>query len=111
MLHYLSHAQHAMSDIMLNLGRPPPRQLRARPFVIQSVMQSAVIQTVPVQQGGPAPAGETDSPTGEAGQQTHAQAAQQAHQAAMQVLPYAHFKAKCSTVTYSCLLYTPMPES
>lgn len=47
-LHYLSHAQHAMSDIMLNLSRPPPRQLRARPFVIQSVLQSAVIQSVPL---------------------------------------------------------------
>ena len=47
-LHYLAHAQHAMSDIMLNLSRPPPRQLRARPFVIQSVLQSAVIQSVPL---------------------------------------------------------------
>ena len=47
-LHFLSHAQHAMSDIMLNFSRPPPRQLRARPFMIQSVVQSAVIQSVPV---------------------------------------------------------------
>eukprot|EP00092_Neocalanus_flemingeri_P028334 GFUD01030771.1.p1 GENE.GFUD01030771.1~~GFUD01030771.1.p1 ORF type:complete len:889 (+),score=361.49 GFUD01030771.1:209-2668(+) len=47
-LHYLSHAQHAMSDIMVNLSRPPPRQLRARPFVIQSVVQSAVLQSVPI---------------------------------------------------------------
>merc|ERR1719410_2184628 len=46
-LHYMSHAQHAMSDIMLHFNRPPPRQLRARPFVIQSVLQSAVM-SVPV---------------------------------------------------------------
>jgi len=46
-MHYMSHAQHAMSDIMLNFNRPPPRQLRARPFVIQSVLQSAVM-SVPV---------------------------------------------------------------
>eukprot|EP00090_Calanus_glacialis_P032741 TRINITY_DN5424_c0_g1_i3.p1 TRINITY_DN5424_c0_g1~~TRINITY_DN5424_c0_g1_i3.p1 ORF type:complete len:859 (-),score=395.18 TRINITY_DN5424_c0_g1_i3:244-2511(-) len=37
-----------MSDIMVNLSRPPPRQLRARPFVIQSVVQSAVLQSVPI---------------------------------------------------------------
>ena len=47
-LHFMSHAQHAMSDIMLNFSRPPPRQLRARPFMIQSVVQSAVIQSVPI---------------------------------------------------------------
>ena len=56
-LHFLSHASHAMSDIMLHLSRPPPRQLRARPFVIQSVLQSAVIQSVPVTVGpSPPPA-------------------------------------------------------
>lgn len=37
-----------MSDIMLQLARPPPRQVRARPFVIQSVVQSAVLQSVPI---------------------------------------------------------------
>merc|ERR1719158_1313876 len=47
-LHFLAHAQHALSDIMINLSRPPPRQLRARPFVIQSVVQSAVLQSVPI---------------------------------------------------------------
>merc|ERR1719348_2970702 len=46
-MHYLSHAQHAMSDIMMHVNRAPPRQLRARPFVIQSVLQSAVM-SVPV---------------------------------------------------------------
>ena len=62
-LHLLSHAGHAMSDIMLQFSRPPPRQLRARPFVIQSVLQSAVIQSVPVQLGGgPAPAAAASTP-------------------------------------------------
>ena len=37
-----------MSDIMLHLARPPPRQVRARPFVIQSMVQSAVLQSVPI---------------------------------------------------------------
>jgi len=46
--HHLSHAQHAMSDIMINFARPPPRQLRARPFVIQSLVQSAVVQAGPI---------------------------------------------------------------
>ena len=65
-LHYLSHAQHAMSDIMLHFNRPPPRQLRARPFVIQSVLQSAVIQSVPVAMAAPtlsSTATSTSSPT------------------------------------------------
>ena len=62
-LHLLSHAGHAMSDIMLQFSRPPPRQLRARPFVIQSVLQSAVIQSVPVQLGGgPATAAAASTP-------------------------------------------------
>merc|ERR1719422_131738 len=59
----LREAGHAMSDIMLQFSRPPPRQLRARPFVIQSVLQSAVIQSVPVQLGGgPAPAAAASTP-------------------------------------------------
>jgi len=45
--HFLSHAQHAMSDIMLSFSRPPPRQLRARLFVIPSVVHSRV-QTGPI---------------------------------------------------------------
>ena len=47
-MHFLSHAQHALSDAMLNLSTPPPRQLRARPFIIQSMVQSAVVQNVPI---------------------------------------------------------------
>lgn len=46
--HYLSHAQHAMSDILINFSRPPPRQLRVRPMVIQSLVQSAVVQAGPI---------------------------------------------------------------
>ena len=48
-MHFLSHAQHAMSDAMLDLGSTPPRQLRARPFVIAPIVQSAVVQNVPIQ--------------------------------------------------------------
>ena len=46
--HYLSHAQHAMSDILLNLSRAPPRQLRARLFIIPSIVQTARVQAVPI---------------------------------------------------------------
>ena len=46
--HFLSHAQHAMSDIMLNFSRPPPRQLRARLFVIPSIVHSARVHAGPV---------------------------------------------------------------
>nr|XP_027237512.1 uncharacterized protein LOC113828695 isoform X5 [Penaeus vannamei] len=40
-LHFVSHAMHAISDIMVDLRRPPPRQLRARPIIIQ---QPALVQ-------------------------------------------------------------------
>ncbi|XP_047104408.1 large proline-rich protein BAG6 isoform X2 [Schistocerca piceifrons] len=39
--HYLSHAYHAMSDIMCDFSQPPPRSLRCRPVLIQ---HSAVLQ-------------------------------------------------------------------
>ena len=48
-MHFMSHAQHAISDAMINLGSAPPRQLRARPFVIAPIVQSAVVQNVPIQ--------------------------------------------------------------
>jgi len=48
-MHFLSHAQHAMSDILLNTSQAPPRQLRARPFIIQSVVSSAaVVRNIPI---------------------------------------------------------------
>ena len=47
-MHFLSHAQHALSDAMINLGATPPRQLRARPFMIAPIIQSAVVQNVPI---------------------------------------------------------------
>ena len=47
-MHFLSHAQHALSDAMINLGTTPPRQLRARPFMIAPIIQSAVVQNVPI---------------------------------------------------------------
>ena len=47
-MHFLSHAQHAISDAMLNLSTTPPRQLRARPFMIAPIIQSAVVQNVPI---------------------------------------------------------------
>ena len=47
-MHFLSHAQHALSDAMLELGEAPPRRLRARPFLAPMV-QSAVVQNVPIQ--------------------------------------------------------------
>ncbi|KAB7502982.1 Large proline-rich protein BAG6 [Armadillidium nasatum] len=40
-MHYISHALHAISDIMIDLRRNPPRQLRARPFIIP---QPALVQ-------------------------------------------------------------------
>ena len=48
-MHFMSHAQHAISDAMINLGSSPPRQLRARPFVMAPIVQSAVVQNVPLQ--------------------------------------------------------------
>ncbi|CAG0889376.1 unnamed protein product [Darwinula stevensoni] len=32
-LHYLSHAHHAVSDMMVDFSRPPPREIRAVPFL------------------------------------------------------------------------------
>ncbi|XP_063235178.1 large proline-rich protein BAG6 isoform X2 [Bacillus rossius redtenbacheri] len=46
-MHFLSHAYHAMSDIMCDFSSPPPRILRCRPVLIQ---HSAVLQAgIPIQ--------------------------------------------------------------
>jgi hypothetical protein len=46
-MHFLSHAYHAMSDIMCEFSGPPPRNLRCRPVLIH---HSAVLQAgIPVQ--------------------------------------------------------------
>lgn len=47
-LHFVSHAMHAISDIMVDLRRPPPRQLRARPIIIQqpALVQVSVVSDV-----------------------------------------------------------------
>lgn len=46
-MHFLSHAYHAMSDIMCELSCPPPRNLRCRPVLIQ---HSALLQAgIPIQ--------------------------------------------------------------
>jgi hypothetical protein len=46
-MHFLSHAYHAMSDIMCDFSSPPPRNLRCRPVLIQ---HSALLQAgIPIQ--------------------------------------------------------------
>ncbi|KAK0181321.1 hypothetical protein PV327_003614 [Microctonus hyperodae] len=45
--HFLSHAQHALSNLNINMQQPPPRTLRCRPMVIQP---SAILQAgLPIQ--------------------------------------------------------------
>jgi hypothetical protein len=46
-LHYLSHACHSLSDIIVDMGQQPPRNLRCRPIIIQ---HSAILQAgIPIQ--------------------------------------------------------------
>ena len=33
-MHFISHAYHSITDIMVNLAQPPPRQLRAGPVTL-----------------------------------------------------------------------------
>lgn len=45
--HFLSHANHALSDIIVDMGQQPPRNLRCRPMLIQ---HSAILQSgIPIQ--------------------------------------------------------------
>ena len=44
----MSHALHALSDGVINYSQAPPREVRARPFLIQSMVQSAVMQGLPI---------------------------------------------------------------
>ncbi|CAL7944886.1 unnamed protein product [Xylocopa violacea] len=46
-LHYMSHAFHALSDIIVDMSQQPPRNLRCRPIIIQ---HSAILQPgIPIQ--------------------------------------------------------------
>ncbi|XP_076230887.1 uncharacterized protein LOC143177027 isoform X3 [Calliopsis andreniformis] len=46
-LHYISHACHALSDIIVDMSQQPPRNLRCRPIIIQ---HSAILQPgIPIQ--------------------------------------------------------------
>ncbi|XP_053976344.1 large proline-rich protein BAG6 [Hylaeus volcanicus] len=46
-LHYISHACHALSDIIVDMTQQPPRNLRCRPIIIQ---HSAILQPgIPIQ--------------------------------------------------------------
>ncbi|XP_029055080.2 large proline-rich protein BAG6 isoform X1 [Osmia bicornis bicornis] len=46
-LHYMSHACHALSDIIVDMSQQPPRNLRCRPIIIQ---HSAILQPgIPIQ--------------------------------------------------------------
>ncbi|XP_033351207.1 large proline-rich protein BAG6 isoform X8 [Bombus vosnesenskii] len=46
-LHYMSHACHALSDIIVDMSQQPPRNLRCRPIIIQ---HSTILQPgIPIQ--------------------------------------------------------------
>ena len=41
-LHFISHAYHNISDLMIDTSRAPPRQLMAHPTVVQQRVNSEV---------------------------------------------------------------------
>ncbi|XP_011328969.1 large proline-rich protein bag6 isoform X2 [Ooceraea biroi] len=46
-LHLMSHCCHALSDIIVDMSQPPPRNLRCRPIIVQ---HSAILQPgIPIQ--------------------------------------------------------------
>ncbi|XP_025989781.2 large proline-rich protein BAG6 isoform X2 [Solenopsis invicta] len=46
-LHLMSHSCHALSDIIIDMSQPPPRNLRCRPIIVQ---HSAILQPgIPIQ--------------------------------------------------------------
>lgn len=46
-LHFMSHACHALSDIIIDMSQPPRRNLRCRPIIVQ---HSAILQpSIPIQ--------------------------------------------------------------
>ena len=46
-LHYLAHALHALSDLMVDFGAAPSREVRARPYAFHQTTQlSASIPNV-----------------------------------------------------------------
>lgn len=46
-MHFLGHAYHSLSDLIIRVRTPPPRPLLCRPILIQ---HSAVVQTgIPIQ--------------------------------------------------------------
>ena len=50
-LHYLSHAYHAISDVMVDMGQEPPRALHASPVPNTTMLQPTAIiqQAIPIQ--------------------------------------------------------------
>ena len=46
-MHFMSHSQHALSDLMLNFDRPRPRVLRANPFIFPLPVQTTISATGP----------------------------------------------------------------
>lgn len=71
-LHYLGHAYHSLSDIIIDVDQPPPRLLLCRPILIQPptlvqagipIQLEAQISLSADRPTAPAPGNETSSPT------------------------------------------------